>query len=1610
MTRNGVKRANWGLLALALLALGLAGCGGDEPAPVVQPPAPPPAPPPFQPEPVEVALGESGSKVTLMTAEGGGYTLNGEAFEGGTVAAENGNEYTLALADGTWTATYIPVEVPVTLGTSGATLTMLRAEDGSFTIGGGEGVVSIATAPDGSPQGALAENGNQYALALADGEWTATYIMPPAVSVALGMSGDSVMVSKMEDGSYAIGDMAIMEGSEVMADNGNGYSLSMASGAWMATYMPTHENVMLGITGETAMLQKEEDGSYTLDGMAVMSGSTTMSSNGNMYTLSMDDAGMWSAAYTAPDPVTVALGTSGASITLVRNEDQSYSMISQSMVSQLAANADGSYDVTAANGNGYKVSMDAEGMWSAMYVEPGATTLALGTSGSNVNIDKNEDGTYSIGDQTIADGSVVQAGNGNEYRLTMVGGMWTAEYVKVHTAVTLGSSGESATLTRSEDGSYWLGETAVQDGSTTMASNGNTYALSMDADGNWMATFVAPDPMTVSLGMSGNSVSITMTEDGTYWIGDAQVMSGDTYEVGGNKYALSMDDAGMWSAMYMGEESMVALGTSGTTITLVRQEDGSYAMDGLAFTSGMTVDADNGDQYTVSMDADGMWSAMYVPATQTVTLGMAGDVTFTRSEDGTWSHDGTAVMSGDTVTANGNDYRLSQDSEGNFTATYQPATMEILGTGLTASAKEDGTGYNVDGASLGTSGTGNITVDGAMYRVWMDGTTLTGARYDKQRHDDSDTALRIDNPILRGDDEDTIGNENLTALTLNGENFPISDLLGSGTSELRGDNFVAAALKEVKKLKAQVEAYIVLDNADGEYDATYEPSMRNLWNGTDTISGAQGEVDNLFGINTTPDPDEPNVNLETAGNNDDKDDILALFDSLITALSTKSAFESATADDGGGVLEEAALSAADAGTAFDAINKMSMAMFGSTANTRYGAYWQKEQDQAHGSGDLGKLRYVDDGETQTNDRGAIGSFSYGVIDDVTKTLHLGSKGSLYYEGGTIAVTGGSDPKFYEGDIVVQVRLSTNKVNGVVSNLLDSDGLPWTHDFGTVESITLPEATLTGNADWNKQFADASVTATTNANYGNATINYKVGPGSPSPTETDGGFRGFLLGKSGDALGTAANGTWWIAADGDGAANGTGTKNLLTAGFGAEQTDAPPDYRPPESPITVAETTALPTGTDVTWSVAITDGELVLADTATDANALDLKLAITAFNEDAEKTIDGLLHVAEALKVVEAQRKVIEGWIGLDSTDDGDANNDQTLNGRDIAWDTIRETVIDLIFGQVADRDGNDSVEDADGYLFMSTTRTQDSGDPADDNSYPTTRARTEQRNQQVGTPDDAEALQFIDDIIAALKSKDKFADELKSGGIFNDTLGAFTATSAGDIFNREQSRTKVWFAKTDYTRFGAWRLQTTLDAAHGQNNKNGNTGENGGGGTAHGPASFAYSPLAQTVISSVDDPAYPSGGTFRYDGKTVAVQRTTFYQGAAQLQVTWAATITGTDVVLTLSDLVDANGVPLSATDGTVHELILRADVTATSDNKLGFTATDNTTTDITYTNRSLGNTTTSHTLVGKFLGKTSDGPRAAIGNYVIAPGQGLGNSTADDAFSIRGAFGVELP
>lgn len=569
MTRDRVKYG-FGFVALAL-AVGLAGCGGDEAPPAPQPPAPAPAPPPFQPQPVEVTLGELGGTVTLMTKEGGGFTLDGEDFTGGDVSGENGMTYKLELADGTWAATHLPTEVPVELGTSGGVVTLAQNEDGSYAVLGSSGVLGVSLAPDGTLRGAQAENGSRYSLELVDGEWQAVFEAPAPIAVGLGTSGESVMVQMNEDGSYSIGDMALTDGTLVSALNGNTYELTMgADGSWGSSYSPTMQEVTLGITGETVTVTKAEDGSYWVGSDRLADGGTVSASNGNMYELAMGADGTWSASFAQMPGITVRLGTSGATIVVDQKEDGSYAIVGLSGVTASTIGPDGlPSSITAINGSSY-VIVEVDGTLTAEFIAPDPTLVHLGSSGESVQLQRAEDGTYRIGHTVISSGAQVTASNGDLYMLTLEDGNWSAAYVGLETRVRLGESGDSIHIERAEDGSYLLDGRRMRSGMVVTADNGGEYRLTLDDRGNWTATFM-PMLVTVALGSTGDSVTLVQAEDSSWWIGNRAVADGSTVRAGnGNVYTLMLD-GNEWSATYRGDEIPI----EGTGLSAKLLEDGS---------------------------------------------------------------------------------------------------------------------------------------------------------------------------------------------------------------------------------------------------------------------------------------------------------------------------------------------------------------------------------------------------------------------------------------------------------------------------------------------------------------------------------------------------------------------------------------------------------------------------------------------------------------------------------------------------------------------------------------------------------------------------------------------------------------------------------------------------------------------------------------------------------------------------------------------------------------------------------------------------------------------------------------------------------------------------
>ena len=151
-----------------------------------------------------------------------------------------------------------------------------------------------------------------------------------------------------------------------------------------------------------------------------------------------------------------------------------------------------------------------------------------------------------------------------------------------------------------------------------MGDNGQYYTLTMGEDGMWMAMHNMPDPVSVMLGMHGGMRMLQQAEDGSWWYGEDAFMDGGMLMGdNGQYYTLTMDDDGMWMAMHnMLDPVMVTLGTSGT-VMLQQAEDNSWWIGEMAFASGDTYTAANGNDYMLTYHAEAddprLWHAEFQP-------------------------------------------------------------------------------------------------------------------------------------------------------------------------------------------------------------------------------------------------------------------------------------------------------------------------------------------------------------------------------------------------------------------------------------------------------------------------------------------------------------------------------------------------------------------------------------------------------------------------------------------------------------------------------------------------------------------------------------------------------------------------------------------------------------------------------------------------------------------------------------------------------------------------------------------------------------------------------------------------------------------------------------
>ena len=1190
-----------------------------------------------------------------------------------------------------------------------------------------------------------------------------------------------------------------------------------------------------------------------------------------------------------PQPVEVALGELGGTVTLMTTEAGGFTLNGEAFEGG---------DVTAENGNTYALTL-ADGQWTAAY-QAATVTLTLGITGEEVTVMRAEDGTYWIGDEAFEPGGNFAASNGNHYMLALADdGSWTASYVPATAAVTLGITGEEVTVMRAEDGSYHIGDTAFSSGGSVTATNGNEYTLTM-ADGTWTAAYV-PLVQQVAVGNSGLSVPFTRHENGTWTavhptLGEQPVTSGVQVPLGIEMYFVELLGDGTWRISYVPKMVPVALGISGQSVTVVKAENGTWSLNGAEFASGEGVAAGFGT-YTLTLGSGDTWTATFQEVPTTVTLGTSGDmVTVVMVEDGSYTLGGDPFASGGEVTAgNGNVYQLTL-AEGAWSAMFVPMDVEIQGTGLTAMTREDQDGWDVNGARVPKSGTGDITVHGASFHVWHIDGDLLGARFDKEAStaDEADYSRIGDldsEPTLSDDNEDTVANELRTSLTVGGTTFTIADLLGSGSASASGDNFVAAARSAVEKIRGDVAALLGLDTAP---------------TGLTTILGArwgavQTEVDKVFGSGEVKLGGPPN-----------SDDLLGEIDDIIAALSSGDQFAAATASDGGGVFEDAGLSESEALDAFEANATEASIVFGHSGETRYGAMSLKGREEATDSLTYNRTPANADDE----ELGLVGAFSYGTTNDVVRVWHIQTSGSAYYEGGTTAVSGNGD--LYTGNIELEVRFATKRVSGLVTNLQTAEGDPWQYQFGDVEAIILPTATddMDNNAHWGVS--------------GQAEVTFERRAGSPSPQRVDSTFAGQLLG-TGDASGDWAHGVWTVGAN-----TASGSSRYLAGSFGASRVADIAPVRPETDDGSGVETLA----TSNDWLAAdatrpnsfkVADGKLTVTMNlferlAADEITASLRLGsttVTNVRVGARGDPDGdgagivvhddLVALDTDTETPGLQAPTQELSVSLASliaNSGTEVNTNGPKNQVEIAVDRIETARADLAVLQALDTRITGSEEAA--WKEVQTALL------GIFHHVPTKLA---------GSYDEDRALELIDSVLQAFSTSAslKAAIDPDGTGIFNTATDATGGGSAGGpssysvIWGRQAVQMKVLANATDYTRFGAWRVQQDAFADGEIWRQPSTTSDVGLPGNR--PGLFAYSPLPTTQWSSSGDPSFPLGGSATFTGKSVAMQGKTFFEGTVEVLAEWTtdawvgATADIGDLTITISGLMNADGDPLRATN-----------------------------------------------------------------------------------------------
>ena len=1077
------------------------------------------------------------------------------------------------------------------------------------------------------------------------------------------------------------------------------------------------------------------------------------------------------------------------------------------------------------------------------------------------------------------------------------------------------------------------------------------YTVMISDDGMFSAEYVVPAALSIPLGASGSAVDVVKNEDGTFSVmfgGEYQMITAETMvtAANGNVYRAILSPEGIpVGVMHVAAMQDVMLGALGGTIKLTQAEDMSWWYGEMAVASGYVHTAANGNMYMLTMDSEGMWSAMYQKVEVMVALGTQGSITLVRAEDMSWWLGSEAVdVASEVMSDNGNTYTLWY-TDGVWSTRFEPESMMIAGTGVMVFSREADDMWDVEsagsGMTLAADGAGEITTSaGAMYRVSMMDGMLSGVRYDGVPKGDTVhiTVGLYNSDIGRdaqvsyiADDRETAFNEANTKLTVAGENISLGDLLGDGTaakaakaSDGAAGEFIKSAVDALMDLRTEAELYAKYQAAadDDAGRGAFDLRLNNI------AERAQTAVNMIFGTYTVADGDIAagtnkidlvvDETLPTEATPSETDYVRATqtvrgLNRLLDALSSVDAFVDATKGGGNGVFENA-LGETDARNAFSANKSEYTVYFGATASTRYGAIALKQRVSADYTPEgataetteaaaVYGTRYEFDGSPDTDDDvevGSLGAFSYANVNDTLRARNLPQTGGGVYSGGTVAVTPAGT--LYSGDMRIDVNFRQQSVFGRVSELMDKDNNLWKYLDSEVTTIYLPRQNYNNLTQFGGTGGEDPKRGGT-GDLKTATIVYADSQGfSTTPTEQpeNARFAGRFIGADGGEI----TGTWSLGqpeGDDDTKSNDL---DVIYGSYGVTRQDGAGPTGPADGTAggRVKTEAVLPGTVDGTSLAATFEGD---ADTAgilrlgkrstgggnDENNDFDLTSIFAQPGADPKKTVSNApKHVDVVVEHIKAQRAIYVIYaeqVGGDSTDPEDLAN----VGRQNAWKSINDFVRDHIFDV-------DPITPADP---AAPTAAENLSNPLGSHFYPMTRT---------DRPDDEAALDRIDTLLAAFADRFAFEAALEddSGGVFDsqpvldsdataadpfpqDDVDTANAEPAADIFNRISSQTQLFSLSTDYTRFGVWYRRETDSAVHDwANHASPDDGADTPADTGStSPGGYAYSWLSPSAYRTDRAVAtYPSSGLATYEGKTlVNVRNTHIYVGDALIRVNW---------------------------------------------------------------------------------------------------------------------------